>query len=92
MMRMKEKKVLKVHHLQLPLLLLLKIHLLQLLDFFTVLFPDKVPLPWISSTEMNQRNHPQMQKYLVFSVKASRVYAVSFESMYQEPQVGLLLA
>jgi hypothetical protein len=54
MMRMKGKKVLKVHHLHLLLLLSLKIHLLQpleFLEFFIVLFLGKVSLPWISSIE-----------------------------------------
>jgi hypothetical protein len=79
---MKEKKVSKVHHLQLLLLLLLKIHLLQPLDSFIDLFHGKVPLPWLSSIEIPRRNHPQMHKDLASSVKTSLVYAVSFEYLY----------
>jgi hypothetical protein len=91
-MMMVVKKVIKVHHLQLLLILLLKIPFPMSFEFFIALFHGKSLPPWISSIEIPKINHLQSRKDLTFLMNSSHVYEIYFGFMDYNLQDFLHLA
>jgi hypothetical protein len=91
MMMMVVNKVMKVHHLQL-FMLLLKIPFPRSFEFFIAFFHGKSLPPWISSIEIPKINHLQSRKDLTFLMNSSHVYEISFGFMDYNLQDFLHLA